>query len=232
MAEPKISIIPNGPYRVTGGVPLDEKIIRSEGAGYRWEEGRELRQSDEYYLCRCGHSNDAPFCDGSHRKVDFSGEETAANNTYEERAEIFYGDQADILDDNRCAFARFCHGEKSDGTPTDAWALGKTAQSDEDLELLKRVTGDCPAGRLTMRTHDGTLHEPELEPRISVMQDPDKGVSDGLYVQGGVTLCGADGEEYERRNRYALCRCGSSRNKPFCDAFHVPARYNDGHVSE
>ena len=37
-----------------------------------------------------------------------------------------------------------------------------------------------------------------------------------------------DGTEYELRNRYALCRCGASRNKPFCDAMHVTVGYEDG----
>ena len=37
-----------------------------------------------------------------------------------------------------------------------------------------------------------------------------------------------DGVEYELRNRYALCRCGASRNKPFCDAMHVTVGFEDG----
>ncbi|MEA4816345.1 MAG: CDGSH iron-sulfur domain-containing protein [Lachnospiraceae bacterium] len=32
---------------------------------------------------------------------------------------------------------------------------------------------------------------------------------------------------YETRNRVVLCRCGKSRNKPFCDAAHVLVRYLD-----
>ena len=37
-----------------------------------------------------------------------------------------------------------------------------------------------------------------------------------------------DGSTYELRNRYALCRCGASRNKPFCDAMHVSIGFSDG----
>ena len=47
-------------------------------------------------------------------------------------------------------------------------------------------------------------------------------------MRGGIPLVGADGHEYERRNRYALCRCGSSTDKPFCDAKHVIWEFNDG----
>jgi CDGSH-type Zn-finger protein len=38
---------------------------------------------------------------------------------------------------------------------------------------------------------------------------------------------GADGFRYEVRNRMTLCRCGASRNKPFCDATHTSIRFTD-----
>lgn len=41
-----------------------------------------------------------------------------------------------------------------------------------------------------------------------------------LVASGPVTLVGADGKSSTTRNRVALCRCGQSRNKPFCDASH------------
>ena len=47
MAEMRIKVLPNGPYEVTGGVPIDEKIIRPDGDGYRWEDGREIEQKEE-----------------------------------------------------------------------------------------------------------------------------------------------------------------------------------------
>ena len=95
-------------------------------------------------------------------------------------------------------------------------------------EAVKAST-DCPAGRLVHRNNgDGTLIEPDFEPEISLLEDPEKNVSSCLYVRGGIPLESADGTLYEPRNRYALCRCGQSRNKPFCDASHVPADFRDG----
>ncbi|MDY5589537.1 MAG: CDGSH iron-sulfur domain-containing protein [Arcanobacterium sp.] len=228
MADMHIRVLPNGPFEVTGGVPLDEKIIRPDGHGYRWENGRELEQREEYHLCRCGHSKNAPFCDGTHRQIGFVGRETAAKEPYVERAGYFQGPEIDLADDDRCAFARFCHSADLNGEASEAWSLAMTASSDAEIELAERVAGHCPAGRLTPKPHEKDFVEPDLEPGITVIQDPQKGVSAGLYVHGGIPLEGADREEYELRNRYVLCRCGSSRNKPFCDAFHVPMRYNDG----
>lgn len=230
MADMHIKILPDGPYEVTGGVPIDEKVIRSEGHGYKWEDGRELEQQEEYHLCRCGHSQHAPFCDGTHKKIGFEGPETASKVPYEQRAGYFPGPEIDLADDERCAFARFCHSADVNGKASEAWSLAMTASTDEEVELAETVAGHCPAGRLTPKPHGEDFLEPDLEPGITVIQDPEKGVSAGLYVHGGIPVEGANGEEYEVRNRYALCRCGSSRNKPFCDATHVPLRYNDGHI--
>ena len=44
------------------------------------------------------------------------------------------------------------------------------------------------------------------------------------YVQ----VIGADGFEYERRNRQTLCRCGQSENKPFCNGAHAAVKFQDG----
>ncbi len=41
-----------------------------------------------------------------------------------------------------------------------------------------------------------------------------------LLVQGDVKVIGTDGSEIDRGGRVAFCRCGSSQNKPFCDASH------------
>jgi hypothetical protein len=71
----------------------------------------------------------------------------------------------------------------------------------------------------------GDFLEEKFDPMILVAEDPEKGVSAGLFVKGGIKVIGADGEAYEVRNQVALCRCGHSENKPFCDAAHVSCGY-------
>jgi CDGSH-type Zn-finger protein len=47
-------------------------------------------------------------------------------------------------------------------------------------------------------------------------------LADGPYhVFGGPTLTYSDGRVYATRSFYRLCRCGASKNKPFCDDSHV-----------
>jgi CDGSH-type Zn-finger protein len=221
---PRIRILPNGPYLVTGRVPLTEKIITPNGNGYLLEPGRLLPRTEVYSLCRCGRSKTPPFCDGSHLSNGFSGKETASRRSFEDRAEIAYGPELDLLDDNRCAFARFCHRE--DG---DVWEL--VEHSDDPHLRQEAIVGsnECPSGRLVAVEKDGRRIEPVLEPAIEVAQDPENECSASLFVKGKIPVVSSDGTTYEIRNRVALCRCGKSKNKPFCDMTHVTSGFDDGH---
>jgi CDGSH-type Zn-finger protein len=220
--KPGIKVLKDGPYRVVGNIPLREKIIIQKGKCNEYEEGRELPQAEEYLLCRCGKSKNKPFCDGTHARTGFDGTETASRDKYDDRAQYLEGPGVDMRDDNRCALARFCHRE--DGN---AWDLLEKTGEERYKSQVVRAASDCPAGRLTAIEKDGEAVEPELEPSIAIIQDPEKEVSAGIYVQGYIPLESADGDAYELRNRYALCRCGHSKNKPFCDISHVAARFSD-----
>lgn len=219
---PKIKIIKDGPYLISGSVPLFEKIIVPDGKGYLLKEGRNLPQSAGYALCRCGHSKNPPFCDGTHQKIEFDGTETASRDPFEKRAQIMRGPDLDLLDDHRCAFARFCHREKGN-----VWEL--TLSSDDPTLKAEaiRAANECPSGRLVAVEKDGKMHEPGHQPAIEIFQDPEEGVSAGIFVKGNIPIESSDGTVYEIRNRVALCRCGKSQNKPFCDATHVEIDFKD-----
>ena len=64
----KIKISENGPYLISGGVPLSKQIIGidADGHSYEWQEGARYPLQKNYALCRCGQSNNKPFCDGTH----------------------------------------------------------------------------------------------------------------------------------------------------------------------
>jgi CDGSH-type Zn-finger protein/truncated hemoglobin YjbI len=62
--EPVIEVTRDGPYRITGGIPLTD--------GHGTDEHRNAGASREHYaLCRCGHSQNKPFCSGMHWYVEF-----------------------------------------------------------------------------------------------------------------------------------------------------------------
>ncbi len=225
MAEAKIKIIKNGPYLVSGNVKLTQAITELVGKNREYLPGAQLPQAQQYALCRCGQSKNMPFCDGSHTQIGFDGTEVASTGPFDERAEIFEGPLLELHDDNRCAYARFCHRESGD-----VWTL--TEQADDNIlrdEAIKAAV-ECPAGRLVQHDKQNGYQEiePEYsEPEITLLEDPEKGCSASLYVKGGIPLESAEGFTYELRNRYALCRCGGSQNKPFCDAMHVNLGFLD-----
>ncbi len=216
-ATPRIRIATDGPYLVSGGATLDEAQIVSVEGHHEYRRVRTFDVRETYALCRCGNTTTPPFCDGSHKTHRFDGAEAASRAPYRDRADVYPGAGAYLFDDNRCAYARFCHRE--DG---EAWTLTEESSDPRLKREAVRASMDCPAGRLThVDTQDARVYEPALAPGITLLQDVDEKVSGPLFVHGRIALEAADGTEYERRSRYALCRCGVSRNKPFCDAMHV-----------
>src|SRR5258708_39343658 len=89
----KITVTRNGPYQVEGAIPLALQTIESdsEGGSREWLQGRAFEVNQEYRLCRCGHSSNKPFCDGTHLKVRLDGTETASRASYLEQGEVSEG---------------------------------------------------------------------------------------------------------------------------------------------
>src|ERR1039458_1220713 len=83
----KIMITKDGPYLVSGNLPIDKQIIAigEEGEPEKWVKGKNVPSNKPCALCRCGESKNKPFCDGTHAKVGFKGAETASKKRSEER---------------------------------------------------------------------------------------------------------------------------------------------------
>ena len=225
----EITILENGPYLVEGNVPLYEKYntLKEGRRTHQLIEGRKLPQSESYRLCRCGHTSTPPFCDNSHTEIDFDGTETASNAPYRERAKSVEGPELTILDDGRCSLAKFCHGDKGS-----AWTLTMSSNFPDCKEAAIIAASDCPTGRLVALDDEGNEIENNYEPSIDIIQEPIQEVSSGIFVKGGIPLVSESGRVYETRNRYMLCRCGKSYNKPFCDGAHIEANFRDDKVDK
>src|SRR5260370_2416245 len=107
----KIFITKDRPYLVSGRVPLSNQIsgTNRKGESETWEQGQTYPEQEQYALCRCGHSRNKPFCDGSHVKVLFDGTETASRAPYQDQAQVLDGSSMRLADaETLCAFARFC----------------------------------------------------------------------------------------------------------------------------
>jgi len=215
----KVTIVKDGPYRVTGGPPLTKEVIGVNEAAesVEWVEGSGVAAGAAYMLCRCGQSANKPFCDGTHAKIGFDGTETASRAPYRDQAQVMDGPVIAMADaEALCGFARFCDRAGN------VWnTVSQVATHHERAAFIAQV-GQCPSGRLVaLDPQTGEAIEPRLPPSVALVEDPGQGVAGPIWVRGGIEIVGSDGIGWEVRNRVTLCRCGASSNKPFCDGSHA-----------
>ena len=91
-----------------------------------------------------------------------------------------------------------------------------------DADAIATVVRRCPSGALQAETLDGTSLV-DADPRGSVTLRADGPV----HLRGTIRLEDAEGNVIAEDTRVALCRCGASKNKPFCDNSHVDAGFTD-----
>ena len=84
-----------------------------------------------------------------------------------------------------------------------------------DADAIAAAVEACPTGALHYRRLDGGLDEQAVE-ETTVDPRPDG----PLFVRGRLRIVNADGDVVREDTRAALCRCGASENKPFCDGSH------------
>ncbi len=220
---PRIKIVKDGPYLVTGSVPLDEQRISygPDGEPDRWVQGPAYPEQESYSLCRCGASKDKPFCDGSHVEAGFDGTETAGHGSCLAGTERTVGPGVDLTwSPKLCMGIGFCHAGR------DAWHYAVASAEPEARAKAVEEAGNCPSGALVAWDKGtGQAVEPAFAPSVSLVEDSQRGLSGPIWVKGGVPIESADGREYDRCNRVTLCRCGLSKNKPFCDGAHAEAGF-------
>ncbi|HVP23189.1 MAG TPA: CDGSH iron-sulfur domain-containing protein [Conexivisphaerales archaeon] len=225
-SEKRIVVSKGGPFIVYGKVPLSVwvSVPDEDGFPWDWKEGKSFEVEEEYQLCRCGGSNDKPFCDLTHERMRFKGKEAASRLPFSDFASNFVGPTLILSDaEELCSLARFCDAKGG------IWRLNTKSGDPLARELVIREANNCPAGRLVVRDRKTDMEiEKKLPPSIGVLEDTDLGLSGPLWVRGGIRIESHDGKPYEVRNRVTLCRCGASTNKPLCDRTHIDIEFKDG----
>ena len=223
-SEKKIVIHFDGPYEVRGGIPLVHKtqVVSEFGEPLTWEKNETIPTSGDYCLCRCGRSQEMPFCDGSHAEADFDGTETADTQPITARQETLPGGTKITVryDDSLCMDSGFCGCRKT----TIPQMLSETADT-QVRSLLIAMIERCPSGAFTYSIEaDRPEIEPDLPPQVAVTTEiTDQGpINSALWVTGSIPIERSDGKPLEIRNRVTLCSCGLSKNKPLCDGTHRP----------
>ncbi len=198
-SKPVIECRPNGPLLVKG-----LKTLRDA-------KGAAIEVGETIALCRCGASAKKPFCDGTHKRVGFSGEKLP--DRAPDRRDSYAGRRL-AIHDNRgaCSHAGICTERLGA-----VWRMGTEPWIDPDgadEAAIVEVIEACPSGALSY-TLDGD--EPMEEPR-----DPAIDIEGGgpYRVAGGIELANTEFGAGSSREKFTLCRCGASMNKPFCDGSH------------
>ena len=203
---PTINCAEDGPYLVKNL----ETLNKSSGEG--------IETKPTIALCRCGASSNKPFCDGTHGKIGFTSAKEPDRR--EDKVDQYVGENLTIFDNRgTCCHAGAC----TSGLP-EVWRMKQEPWIDPDgadAEKIKAVIDQCPSGALNY-AEGGVEHVVDGgAPGIHIAKD-------GPYqVTGPVELAGENFGEGAIRQRYALCRCGESKNKPFCDGTHWYAKFSD-----
>lgn len=96
------------------------------------------------------------------------------------------------------------------------WVQPQYASADEVVDVVSR----CPSGALHTERRDGAQAEAPTD-GVTVSEVP----NGPLYVSGEVSIVDGDGGVFREDWRVALCRCGASADKPFCDGSHTEAGF-------
>ncbi len=206
---PKISFIKNGPITVSG---LDD---------FRNSRGETIKTREKLSLCRCGYSKNKPFCDGTHNSTGFDDAKQADRTP--DALDRYDGKEISILDNRGlCAHAGVCTTELSKVWSEKQWSDADAAPPQEIIDTIKK----CPSGALSYAFGDKTHHQYfEDTTHIQVSRDGP------FLVRGNIPLALENAEDNTPKGKspdhYALCRCGQSRNKPFCDGSHWYAGFKD-----
>jgi CDGSH-type Zn-finger protein len=203
--KPSITPAPNGPYIVKAL----KKCTNKNGL---------MEASETMALCRCGASNNKPFCDGTHTKIGFS------SNKLEGRLEdknVSYKGKKITIHDNRsvCAHAGYCTDNPASvfRMKEEPWIDPDAASFEEAIVAIR----NCPSGALSYSIDNSENRNAQDEPGILIAPN-------GPYVvSGGIELSDTTWGEGVSKNEYTLCRCGGSKNKPFCDGAHWFIKFSD-----
>jgi CDGSH-type Zn-finger protein len=210
--KPKIACLPNGPYYLLNDL-TPQTIPNLQDA-----KGDPCATVTGVALCRCGGSANKPFCDGTHGKTGFTDERQTDGKL--DKRENYVG-QGITIHDNRsiCSHAGHCTDRLKSvfRQAEEPWIDPDGATVREIIETIRR----CPSGALGY-TVDGIEHrDQDRPPMITVTRDGPYAVTGGIELVEQAMGDGASAEHY------ALCRCGGSKNKPFCDGTHWHIGFSD-----
>jgi CDGSH-type Zn-finger protein len=180
--------------------------------------GKRLQTKPAMGLCRCGASLNKPFCDGNHKYAGFT-DEISPDRTAD-KATRYEGRDITLMNNPLlCSIAGYCHQELASvfNLKSDPWI----DLDGDTLEHIKSLIEKCPSGALSYSINGQPQPVSDREATITIEKNGP------LRITGGIELKDAHWGQGASQEHYSLCRCGASKNKPFCDGSHATINFDD-----
>jgi CDGSH-type Zn-finger protein len=209
---PRIMCAKNGPYGlVVDPTPAAVPVLRRAS-------GDSCAAPRTVGLCRCGGSKNKPFCDGTHILIGFDDRKLTDGASNHRKN---YVGRRITIHDNRgiCSHAGYCTDNLKTVFREDAepWIDPDGVAVEEVIATIRK----CPSGALSYSIDEVEYVPAPAPPMVTV-------TNNGPYaVRGGLELAGVEFGDHASREHYTLCRCGASKNKPFCDGSHWEIGFQD-----
>jgi CDGSH-type Zn-finger protein len=179
-------------------------------------DGSEVETKPIMALCRCGASKSKPFCDGSHKEVGF--ESRGGTPAGRDRIITYEGSEVSVTyNPLLCSHAAECGRLASHifNPAQKPWV-----QPDQgSVEDVRAVIAACPSGALALAEAD--------PPHLFADRAQIEVEKNGPYWVKDVASPVSPQGEGQSEQKYELCRCGLSGNKPYCDGSHRDAKWQD-----
>lgn len=94
------------------------------------------------------------------------------------------------------------------------WITPEKATTEEIIEQI----GQCPSGALSFKKETEIVENKPSQ--VSQITEIELLTNGPLLIKGTIEIKDAEGNSTEKEGVTALCRCGASGNKPFCDGTH------------
>lgn len=195
MSKPlSVTVFENGPMKIVG----EAMTLRYCGKALTVEDGSPV------FVCRCGESSNPPFCDGSHSKTGFNGAGTEATL---KDVHVWEGKTLrTFFNPNACMHVFYCKPLKE--------LRKKELAGDTDAAAeIAKVVRSCPSGALSYEGKDVAAPQAADLAEVEIMEGGEVRIQCDFEINTEL-------QERQVSDRATLCRCGLSKNKPWCDGQH------------
>ncbi|MEM6295145.1 MAG: CDGSH iron-sulfur domain-containing protein [Myxococcota bacterium] len=190
-----LTVLDDGPIKISG----DDKTVHYCG------EVIDVDTSEDVYVCRCGESKNPPFCDGTHNKIGFIGEPPAKKDR--KKVHVWEGNTIrTYFNPNACMHVFKCK-------PLKELRKRELEGDSEAAAEIASVVLSCPSGALTYESTEVAAPAAEHAATIDIIEGGELRVQAAFEINEKL-------QERQPNTRATLCRCGLSKNKPWCDGAH------------